>query len=306
MGAEREQNPACQLCSSREAEPFLKTEEGYSLVRCGNCGVVRLDPIPSDDELATQYHGDYYRVPRDRLSRLLDSLIGGFYTRRQARKLEAFEEKGRLLDLGCGDGRFLAAMEGRGWSASGLDPSEKACEIAQERLKKGTVLNKTLEEAHFPDASFAAVTLWQVLEHIRNPREVLLEVRRVLKPGGICLLSVPNIASFDFALFRGDWFHLDLPRHLYHYTPETLRRTVESMGFEVLRVDARSFGCPLSKPHSLGRWLERRFGPFPLAGKILIVLFLLFYPLFLLWNEVAVVLQKGETFMIVCKKTEKA
>lgn len=297
---------ACPLCSSQESEPFLENEKGYSLVRCGSCGIIRLDPIPSEDELAVHYGGDYYRVPKGRLGWLLDSFIGDFYTRRQARKLEAFKERGRLLDLGCGDGRFLASMEGRGWSVLGLDPSKEACEIAQERLKKGTVLNKTLEEARFPDASFDAVTLWQVLEHIRNPREVLLEVRRVLKPGGFCLISVPNIASIDFALFRGDWFHLDLPRHLYHYSPETLRRSVEPLGFEVLRVDTRSFGCPLSKPHSLGRWLERRFGPSPLASRILVALFLLFYPFFLLWNEVAAVLQRGETFTIICRKTEKA
>ena len=78
------------------------------------------------------------------------------------------------------------------------------------------------------------------------------------------------------------------------------------MGFEVLRVDTRSFGCPLSKPHSQGRWLERRFGPSLLAGRILVALFLLFYPLALLWNEVAAVLQRGETFTIICRKTEKA
>jgi 2-polyprenyl-3-methyl-5-hydroxy-6-metoxy-1,4-benzoquinol methylase len=139
---------------------------------------------------------------------------------------------GKLLDVGCGSGKYLARMKSLGWDVLGIDYSERAAQTAQSAygvdVRVGTVPNKEL-----PVAAFDLVTAWQVLEHLQRPRQALAGIRSLLKPDGVFILSVPNQAGWAARYFGPDWIGLDVPRHLSHFTPASLLAMLRSEGFHV-------------------------------------------------------------------------
>jgi len=140
-----------------------------------------------------------------------------------------------LLDVGCGSGRFLARMRDLGWTVCGVEPDPEAAERA--RGLGLTVHTGTLSQAGFPSAAFDVVTLWEVIEHLPNPVEALVEVARVLRPDGLLVLSTPNVESLAARWFGAYWFNADVPRHVALYTPQALRRLLERAGFSTHRLD---------------------------------------------------------------------
>ena len=135
------------------------------------------------------------------------------------------KRNGRLLDIGCGTGHFLAEM-GRypGWELAGVEPNAKAAEFARQALGLNVHLGD-LFSAQFPDHHFDVVTMWDVLEHLYEPVSVLREIHRVLKPDGVLILRTPSLDSWDARVFGCYWAGLDSPRHLAVYS----RRTVEKL-----------------------------------------------------------------------------
>jgi SAM-dependent methyltransferase len=140
---------------------------------------------------------------------------------------------GRVLDIGCGSGGYLAILAELGWKCSGVETGAKSRAYAQTVLGLD-VREGPLEACGFPDASFDVVTLWHVIEHLPDPRATLREIRRVLKPDGLLLLRTPNVESWEASLFRGNWYGLDAPRHLYLFSPATLELLLRQCGFEAI------------------------------------------------------------------------
>jgi SAM-dependent methyltransferase len=136
-------------------------------------------------------------------------------------------KSGRLLDIGSGDGRFLEAAREAGWQVAGL-------EIHPDAVAAGYPLFRTLEEASH-QAPYECITLWHVLEHIPNPADYVSRLRRMLEPEGVLLMAVPDFGGFQARLFGRHWLHLDVPRHLYHFTAPALWKLLDTAGFEVLR-----------------------------------------------------------------------
>lgn len=218
------------LFSARDFN-FHTTDESFSIVRCSACGTAQTVPRPPEDSLSRFYPPSYYPT-------------GGYdpaYYRRRIRppqrdKLEIvvrFRPSGTLLDVGCGAGFFVREASQYGFSAQGIEFSREAVEFGMRegdiRLAEGDLL-----QTQFPDSSFDIVTLWHVLEHLPRPAETLQKIRALLKPGGILAIAVPNFDSVQARVFRGRWYHLEVPRHLYHFTPGTLRRLLDAEGFDVL------------------------------------------------------------------------
>ncbi len=144
----------------------------------------------------------------------------------------------RLLDVGCGRGDYLALMREAGWHTAGVEPSAAAVAVARERGL--AVVHGTLPDAGYPDASFDVVTFADVLEHVPDPLETLVEAARVLKLGGQVLIFAPNVKSWECRLFGPHWFSLDAPRHLSHFAPATLAALLARAGLEVESVRFRS------------------------------------------------------------------
>jgi 2-polyprenyl-3-methyl-5-hydroxy-6-metoxy-1,4-benzoquinol methylase len=149
--------------------------------------------------------------------------------------LPAYVAGGKLLDVGCGNGNYLYSLRELGWETYGVEIDEQACHYAREVLGL-TVSQGSLAEARFPDAFFDVITLRHVLEHLPDPGRTLATVYRLLREGGSILIEAPNIESLQARFFKARWFHLDIPRHLYHFAPATLQALLQKAGFSEIRL----------------------------------------------------------------------
>jgi 2-polyprenyl-3-methyl-5-hydroxy-6-metoxy-1,4-benzoquinol methylase len=209
------------------------TGDSFEIRRCRDCGLALTWPPPPATGMARYYPDAYYGDAGER--RFLGPVEGlqrALYGSR-ARKVEAAAggRPGRVLDVGCGRGFLLDAFRRRGWTVEGTEMSEASSAHAREILGIPVRIGP-LESLGLPAASFDAVTLWHVLEHVTTPGSMLAEIRRILKPGGVLLVSVPNFGSPEARITGPGWFHLDVPRHLVHFTPETLDAALRSAALE--------------------------------------------------------------------------
>lgn len=140
-----------------------------------------------------------------------------------------------MLDVGCGSGTLLGLMKQRGFRPTGLDFSAEAADVAQRENGVRVVIG-SLDQARFSAESFDLVTLFHVMEHVANPRAVLTEVTRILKPDGALVLQVPNIDSWQFKAFGAKWYGLDIPRHVIDYSKDAMLKLLEDSGFVTRRV----------------------------------------------------------------------
>jgi SAM-dependent methyltransferase len=240
------EEPDCPFCGGPEREVVVQAYDNtspqdwqrFTVVRCVDCGLCFTSPRPSP-ELIGKFYPDWYAPhavpPSNRRlpwrSRLATRFSWPFETRRALR----WHGQGRLLDFGCGGGSFLQRMHRLGWKVTGLDISAVAIERIRTELGLRAVVG-SLPHPELPPASFDVVTMWHSLEHVHDPLAVLRAAHRLLTPGGRLLVAAPNLASLPFCWFGPAWYGLDLPRHLTHFTPTTLRAMLEHAGFRVRRL----------------------------------------------------------------------
>ena len=248
----------CGICGSDDTSPFCSAKcpdmpsgAVFNAVQCKNCGLVYVSPRPETNELAAFYFDDYYGGGDGKKPGPAGLALALFCFLRKKRVLK-YRKSGRILDVGCGDGTFLSSMRTKDWEVFGVETSESG---VRSCVQKGIAVRKDLA---FADGFFDAVTMWQSLEHFETPAAGLKEVRRVLSETGVLILSVPNIASAEYRLFQTRWFHLDLPRHLYHFSPATLNRLLEQSGFRIVETDFHSFEY---NPYSLLQTIMNVFTP---------------------------------------------
>lgn len=237
------------------------------ILRCGHCGMMVTDPLPLPERIPALYPVESYPCysAAQRASGIRRwiacqvaraSSTGNGFRRWVARAVlfptlrraggmpHPIAGRRRILDVGCGDGGFLEAITAAGWDAVGLEMAETAA--AAGRARGFTIETGTLENAPFPAHSFSAVRLWHVFEHLLDPRAVLRRIRMLLIPGGELILGIPNAASLYAQAFGPRWTAWELPRHLYHYTPATIRRLLAEEGFRDIRVGYCSVGTGLA------------------------------------------------------------
>ena len=232
---------ACNLCGNTEVGWFAvyrdhqDGDSSYRLVKCSDCGLVYLNPRPSLSEVLARsafYHGLLQEMRR----RLTTGRFGRLATSMMRRSRTPAMQPGqcRILDIGCASGEYLAYLRSIGWETTGVEMDPAAAYRARVHLGLN-VITGPAETAlsDLPANGFDVVTMWHVLEHLDDPRGVLAEVRRVLKPNGRFLIEVPNFESIWAKLFRENWFPIEYPFHRFHFTPQTLRHILASAGFAV-------------------------------------------------------------------------
>lgn len=256
---------SCNLCGSAETDEYAVIPDlllarpavTARLVRCRRCGLVYQNPRPTPAEIGEHYPPEYepytdYRA-KSRRNLLLDRAVAYGIGKRR-RFVTKYKSGGRLLDVGCAAGTFLVGMQDLGnWEVQGVELTPTVAELARQRYGLD-VRTGTLEEAAFADGAFDAVTLWDVLEHVHDPAGTLREIRRILKPGGVLVARVPNLASWDAALFGNSWAGLDAPRHLYVFAPATLSRLLRENGL-VVREESSAIGSYVTFALSVRFWM---------------------------------------------------
>jgi SAM-dependent methyltransferase len=252
---------ACTHPTAREVTLFPARDyvsgEVFQVLRCGACGLARTSPQPRPERMAAYYPPAYYGAASSRrfpavVEWLQRVLYGG-----RARAVERLAGgRGRVLDVGCGRGFLLEAFRRRGWAVQGTELDDTSAAHARQVLGLD-VETGPAESWPWPDGHFDAVVIWHVLEHLAEPRLALERARRLLRPGGVLMVGVPNFASTEARLAGAGWFHLDVPRHVVHLTPEWLEGALAAAGFETRR---RSFFAPEFDAFSFVQSAENRLG----------------------------------------------
>jgi SAM-dependent methyltransferase len=269
---------ACLLCGGANWVPLVEAPDRalsgrglwFMVVQCKECGLSYTNPRPSTRSLAQFYSPDYrphqFAHGRVRPARWWQRLPLLRQRQDLVRKILPVRGQGRLLDFGCGSGSFLLRMRQQGWTVTGLDMAE----VVVERLRAQFgvhALTGSLPHPALDEASFDVITMWQALEHSHEPLDILQAAHKLLAPGGKLLVTVPNIDSLAFRWFGLAWNGLDLPRHLVHFNPATLRQILQRAGYRSVRISpvrrsgwlrdsARlATGC-LARNASWPRWLQ--------------------------------------------------
>jgi len=146
-----------------------------------------------------------------------------------------YKSGGSILDLGCSSGGFLASLEGPAWKRAGIEMSEAVAQKAKARCGAEVFVGDILD-APYSEGQFDVITCFHVFEHLYQPKEVLACVSRWLKPGGIFYTMMPNIDSAGARIFGSYWYALELPRHLFHFSPASLRKLAASAGLEEVSI----------------------------------------------------------------------
>lgn len=225
----------CAACGHRGAQPFLVAPDrfegrnvDYTLLLCPQCTLVWLENPPLPKDMGAHYTADY-----DQKIAIGGETPGHF--QEQWETLTRYQQSGALLDLGCSSGAFLGMLKDGQWKLFGIEMSPGVAKRAEER-SGGEIFVGDILEAPFPKGYFDAITCFHVFEHMYKPKQILEKVSYWLKPGGIFYMEVPNIHSAGERTFKSYWYALELPRHLFHWSPKALRQMARSVDLEEVSV----------------------------------------------------------------------
>lgn len=249
----REKLSSCDLCGGRELNLYLKdvtTWEHlgkFNLVVCQNCGLVFVSPRPKSDQIQKFYPPERYWGDQDirkphgkslnkKWCRQRDEGYGILYRE----IFKQFPKPARILDIGCGTGGFLTAFRDKDWQVLGTEISKEAASYSGKTYGFPVKIGDLLE-IDFSKEKFDVIVINGVLEHVFSPRETLEKVSQLLSDDGLLAIVVPNIESLGFKIFKGDWWPLQPPRHLYHFSPKTITILLQKTGFKVLSMSHFNF-----------------------------------------------------------------
>jgi len=231
---------SCIVCgSSDSAERFatkdcLVTGDVFSIRQCRSCGFAFTSDPPEEKDIGRYYVSEDYISHSDKKRNLTEfayHLARRFMLRKKYRLVcrVCKKETGNLLDIGSGTGYFVHFMKKRGWNVTGIELNEKARDFS---VSKFGIYALAPSEIHVMEGRSAdCITFWHVMEHLYDPVKWLDEVIRILKDDGRCIIALPNIASADAEWFGKQWAALDVPRHLWHFSPVTMVRFIRENGF---------------------------------------------------------------------------
>jgi 2-polyprenyl-3-methyl-5-hydroxy-6-metoxy-1,4-benzoquinol methylase len=241
---------ACPVCQNSDISHFLEcpdhflTKEVFNIYKCNKCGFLFTHEHPGEADAGKYYESDDY-ISHSNTSRSITEkayqFVRQFMLRRKVRLIKRYTglTKGRLLDIGCGTGHFLSAMKLAGWEVEGIEKSPKARSFAESEF--GLSVTDTSQIATHKDFSFDCITLWHVLEHFNDPEMIMKEIRRLLKPDGVCVIALPNCDSFDAGYFRKYWAAFDVPRHLWHFNSQSFSRFAGRNEFSIKKIKQLPF-----------------------------------------------------------------
>ena len=230
----------CPLCGNTEfkhegsSKDFYASGEHFDLMSCKSCGFKFTQNAPVESEMGAYYDSpDYISHTNIKLGmmNILYHNVRRHMLKRKASLVqrEAHYHKGRLLDIGTGTGYFAITMKLRGWKVQAIEKSESARQFALDNFELEVLPDDALNK--FAPKSFDVITLWHVMEHIEHLNELWDRLHELLDDKGTLIVAVPNSESYDARQYGENWAAYDVPRHLWHFTPVTMKKFAEKHGF---------------------------------------------------------------------------
>ncbi|RYY55933.1 MAG: class I SAM-dependent methyltransferase [Chitinophagaceae bacterium] len=231
----------CPVCSGTSLSPVLEatdntvSKEKFPVWQCADCTLRFTQDVPTADTIGPYYKSEEYishtNTSKGLINRLYHVVRG--ITLRNKRKLiesETPSGRGRLLDVGSGTGAFAGEMKKAGWNTTGLEPDPEARKVA---LTNHGITLEDMDRFHKLEPGFNAITLWHVLEHVHELHPYIARLRELLAADGRIFIAVPNYTSLDARKYEGAWAAYDVPRHLYHFSPASIRALMQANGLVV-------------------------------------------------------------------------
>lgn len=227
---ERYQLKPCPLCNASSLKSHYRIDHAI-YHRCGNCGLVQQNPQPVLEDLLERYDGDYFEYETANEEAFYQLMLQGLNDIDFWDEDEKLKEIGGFLDVGCATGRLLLRMKKEGWDAEGIEVCKGSAQFASDR-GGFSVHTRPLEELGLSADKFAVVHASHLIEHLVDPGTFCREVYRVLSPGGLFILTTPNIEGFQSHLFKDKW-RSAIPDHLFLFGKQTLGKMLCDSGFKV-------------------------------------------------------------------------
>jgi 2-polyprenyl-3-methyl-5-hydroxy-6-metoxy-1,4-benzoquinol methylase len=238
--ADETRPPRCLACGRDTHESAHPTSEpGFEILRCPDCGLGRTWPPESAEKIAAWYPEQYYGKGNVRFNPLFERLVRWF-RRRRAAVLHNRIPHGPVLDVGCGRGLMLSYLRELGYEPHGVEFSETAAHHARHSLHIPVTTEDFVKSPHERER-YNAVIFWHSLEHFSNPVAAVARAYEALKPGGLLVVAVPNYDGWQARFFGRFWFHLDVPRHYFHFGVRSLEAVLARHRFRVIQLDHFSF-----------------------------------------------------------------
>lgn len=248
----------CKICKNTSIKALFSandylTRQQFSIVKCTSCNCVYTDVHFTESQMKPFYMQEGYKKNGAMFNKLLELII--VVSRKiRVQYITSYIKKGTVLDIGCGRGIELNLLSNKGFDCYGTEKGWRKPPADMKRIK---LFSKELGDCHFPTAFFDAVLLFHSYEHLPEPVQTMNEIKRITKKDGLLFIEVPNIESWQARLTKSHWFHLDVPRHLFHFSPQTLKTIIETNGFKIIKEDSFSW----------------EYGPFGLTQSIINMLF---------------------------------
>ena len=232
----------CPICNSSDivnafnVVDHFSTKEKFPIYDCSNCGFRFTNNFPSDDIIGRYYDSPDYISHSDSKKGVVNRLYHFFrkqMLRKKVNMVSKYTLGARLLDIGSGTGYFLNAAKERGFKVSGIEKDSKAREYAISNFGLDVKDEKSLWGIE--NESLDVITLWHVLEHMQNLNDVVAKIKSILKPDGVMILALPNHISHDGKKYKDYWAAYDVPRHLWHFTPDTVEKMLSKHKFKIMK-----------------------------------------------------------------------
>lgn len=234
----------CPICNNTDNRLKLHckdhslTKENFDLFECDTCHLIFTVPMPSFENIAPYYNFPNYISHTDIKKGLMNHLyhkVRNYTVKIKTSWIQSLfsNYKGTLLEIGAGTGTFANAMHNKGWKITALEPDEGSRNIAQSNYD--LKLSPISDIYNLPVNEYDAITLWHVLEHVHDLKGYFGLFKSILKPNGRLIIAVPNCESYDAQYYKEFWAAYDVPRHLYHFTPQSMHVICANYGFEIVQ-----------------------------------------------------------------------
>ena len=232
----------CPVCNSDQTHFALKVKDhsvsgDYFIVyECPQCSLRFTKDAPPGEKIGVYYESEDYISHSNTRKGFVNNLYHAVRSHTLATKYHLIEKStglkmGHHLDIGAGTGAFVKYMNGKGWKSIGVEPDERARDIALAH--HATKLLPADDFESFLPESFDAISMWHVLEHVHDLYPYLDHTKKILKPGGLIFIAVPNYTSYDGMKYCAQWAAYDVPRHLYHFSPASMKWLLNAAGFQL-------------------------------------------------------------------------